>query len=114
MKQTFIQQLIGTEDIVQFSVSFTLALIGAFIMLRYEASARDKHSPNTPYGFDIKFLVKDNVLRLANTLALIFVGIRFSNMIFGGEVTFYTALVIGASLDKVSQFLKNLSSKARK
>lgn len=114
MKQPFLEQFLGTSDTVTFAVSYLFAIIGSLIMLRYEASKRDKSSPATPYSFNTLFLIKDNLIRIFSSLLLIFVGIRFSSAILGQEVTFYSALVIGASLDKISEYLKNISQSARK
>lgn len=111
--EQFLEQFLGTKDTIGFGVSYLIAVIGALIMLRFEAAKRDKLSKNTPYHFSAWFLFRDNAIRIFTSLLLIYVGIRFSSLIFGSEVTFYTALVIGASLDKISEWLKNLSAKAR-
>ena len=93
-------------------MSYLIAVIGALIMLRFEAAKRDKSSKNTPYQFSAWFLFRDNAMRILTSLLLIYVGIRFSNLIFGSEVTFYTALGIGASLDKISGWVKGLSKRS--
>jgi len=109
--EQFLEQFLGTKDTLGFGVSYLIAVIGALIMLRFEASKRDKASKNTPYAFNPWFLLRDNLIRIFTSLLLIYVGIRFSDLIFGSEITFYTALVIGASLDKISQWLKNISAR---
>lgn len=111
MNKTFLEQFLGTSDTVGFLVNFTVAAIGALIMLRYSAIKRDKLSQKTPYHFSKWFLFKDNIGRILNAMLLIYVGIRASDLIFGSEVTFYIALAIGASLDKVSEWVKNLSAR---
>lgn len=111
---TFWELLLGTTDYTAYAVSFVLALIGAFFSLRFQVAKRNKNSPETPQRFSVKFMLADNAMRLLTTVLLIFIGLKFSQELLGAEVTQWGAIVIGLSLDKVSEFLKNQSSKARK
>lgn len=113
-KLSFFEQFIGTSDITYFLVLFAFALIGAFISLRWQVHKRNKRSSATPEPFSWKFMLLDNINRIVVSIFLIFLGLRFSPALLGVEMNEIGAVVLGASLDKVSEGLKNLSLKARK
>lgn len=113
-KLTFFERFIGTSDISSFVILFLFALIGAFISLRFQAHKRNKKSNSTPERFSWKFMLIDNINRIAVTFLLIFLGLRFSTMLLGQDMTEWGAVLLGLGLDKISELLKNLSLKARK
>lgn len=113
-KQNYIEQILGMSDLVMFAITYAFGLLGIFISILWHASNRDKSSQATPVPFSWIFLLKDNIQRITLSLILLFVGIRFSKQMFGQDLTMWVALGVGLTLDKVSQFLKNLSLGARK
>lgn len=107
------ERFIGTTDISYFIILFVFALIGAFISLRWQVHTRDKRSTRTPANISWKFMLLDNVSRMATTFLLIFIGIRFSVLLLGSDMTEWGALLLGLGLDKISEMLKNATKKAR-
>lgn len=111
--KSYLEHIVGPNDLVSFAAAFTFALIGIFLSLLLHARNRNKQSKSTPITFSWGFLLKDNLQRMATSLLLTFVGLRFSNELLGMEFTMWTALIVGFLLDKVAQALKNLSLKQR-
>jgi hypothetical protein len=85
-------------------------LIGAAINIYMDIDTRDVESKNTPKKFSWKFNFLDNRKRYFATLLLIYVGIRFFEQMNGSPLTEYTALLMGFSFDRISQFGKKTSN----
>jgi hypothetical protein len=81
-------------------------IAGVFVSLYLETRGRDIKSKRTPEKFSFKFLAKDNALRLATSLALAFIGFKFSNEMFGVAGSDFTAFTIGVTFDKVIESIK--------
>jgi hypothetical protein len=113
MNKNYIEQIIGMQDPVLFAISYAFGLLGVILSLLWHTSRRNKSNKATPYNFSWRFLLKDNLQRIATSVLLLFIGIRFSKEIIGQDVTMYVALAIGLGLDKLSQMLKNKTLTAR-
>lgn len=97
----------GTETPQQFFVMLFFCFVGVTISLLFNASNRNANSPETPYHFDIWFLIKDNWKRVVLNLLLIYVTIRFYPDVFDGkQLTPFLALGIGIGWDRLAQFIK--------
>lgn len=111
--EKFTITILGTSDFSSFAASFVFALIGIFLSLRLHAKKRNKADTETPYRFSAKFLMLDNLDRIASSVVLVFVALRFCKELVGVDLTMYFALLIGFGLDKISEGLKKASFKAR-
>lgn len=90
-----------------FIALFLFALLGALLNLLFDISERDKSSTRTPESFNFKFMLKDNIVRFAISVLLIYFGIIFSEAIFGVAITIQLAVCLGFSLDAVAVIIKN-------
>jgi hypothetical protein len=114
VKQNYIEQILGMADVKLFLIVYAFGLLGVLMSILLHVNGRDKTSPDTPVPFSWKFFIQDNLQRIVTALILLFLGIRFAGEMFGMGITMWTALVVGFCLDKVAQFLKNMSLEARK
>jgi len=108
----FINILIGNVGVVMFAALFFFALIGVSINLLFHANTRDQSSPNTPKKFSVSFLISDNWKRILLAILLIYVSIRFVQLIFtisvenNNELYLFSAVFIGFIFDKLGEFMK--------
>lgn len=112
--EKFYTLLLGDTDLPTYAAYFVFAMIGAFISLRIKSLKRDKSSLATPYVFSWMFLLQDNLMRLFNGFLLAFLAFRFGSEFVGSEVTVYSAIIIGASTDRLAGLFENLQNNARK
>jgi len=115
----FNQSLFGGYTLGQFAGLLFWALIGAYILLQYDAQTRDVQDLKTPTNFSWKFWLNDNWRRIVFNLVLIMTCIRFSKEVTGMDINEFTALVIGLSSDVLAQLLSkfkivNLKGTAKK
>lgn len=106
--------MLGDQDLPTYLAYFAFAMIGAIISLRIKALNRDKTSANTPYTFSWAFLLQDNAMRLISGFLLSFLAFRFATEFIGTEVTLWSAVIIGASTDRLAGIFDNLQNNARK
>jgi hypothetical protein len=106
--------MLGNTDFPTYAAYFVFALIGAIISLYIKSLKRDKTSPETPYVFSWKFLIQDNLMRLFNGFLLAFLAFRFGSEFIGSEATVWSAVLIGASTDRLAGLFESLQANARK
>lgn len=109
----FLKIVLGNQSMASFFGNLVLAIIGIVLMMSFDANSRNASSPNTPNDFSIKFLLRDNALRLFGSFALscliVSVAIRFCNEMLHVQLNPFIAFVIGLSSDYLSTIIKNLS-----
>ena len=109
----FLSLLMGAMSAPTFAALFFFALIGVSINLLMHANTRDQSSQNTPEKFSLLFLLKDNWKRILLAVLLIYVSIRFVQLIFtipvdsNIELYLFAAVFVGFIFDKLGEFLKN-------
>lgn len=112
--QTFINYITGTTDYPFYMAQWFFAIVGLAISILLHARTRDKQSDNTPDQFSFRFLILDNYKRLFLSVLLIFIFIRFPDMLLTNfpaletlsEIRLGSALLIGLMLDKLAEWLK--------
>lgn len=107
MENELLKLLFGEGSTSQIIATYIFAFIGAIYSLSLNVKSRDKLSPESPYHFSWNFLWCDNTKRIITSVISIFICLRFAKEIFGVDVTMYFALIIGFSLDKLSQYIKD-------
>lgn len=113
-KLTFIDHVLGTQDYSFYLAQWFFAFIGLGISLLLHSTKRDPDSINTPKDFSWRFLIQDNSKRIALAVLLLFVCLRFPEMLVTNfpelatwvQVRLAFATILGLSLDKVAQFMK--------
>lgn len=110
----FTKLMLGEQDLPTYMAYFVFAFIGAVISLYIKSLKRDKTSASTPYKFSFGFLIQDNLLRLVSGFLLAFLVFRFSTEFIGAETTLWSAVLIGASTDRLAGLFDNLQNNARK
>jgi len=111
MKTQIINELLGGIELIPFIAAVFYAVVGATLNLLLHANTRDVNSRRTPDDFSYKFLIQDNWKRIAISVILIFITIRFSQEILGQQLTTYLAFLIGFSVDRLAGFIKKLDNK---
>lgn len=107
MENELLKLIFGEGSTSQIIATYIFAFIGAIYSLSLNVKGRDKESENSPYHFSWSFLWSDNLKRIVASVISIFICLRFAKEIFGVDITMYFALIIGFSLDKLSQYIKN-------
>lgn len=102
----FLQMVFGTGNAAQIAATLLYAYVGAFVSLLYQSTKRDPLSKFSPVHFSLSFLWCDNSKRILRSIILIFICVRFAKEIFGIDITLYFSFIIGFSLDKLSQIIK--------
>lgn len=106
----FQQYVLGELSIPYYLAAFFFASIAILLSLYLHSRTRDPQSQRTPVSFSWKFLIWDNLLRIAVTVSLMFLFFRFSPDIFGKPLSFPIAVGIGFflsfGLDKAVQWLQ--------
>lgn len=100
-----IESILGGYDFFTFLGFLFWALIGAYIVVQFNANNRDVISVRTPVSFSWGFWFKDNVRRVVFTSVLIITTVRFSKDITGREINEFWSLVIGLSSDGLALLL---------
>lgn len=106
MKEDFYQIILGNFTPGMFLGYIAIMFIGAAISLLMDVSKRDKTSRRSPNRFSWWFLLKDNIKRFFLVILIMYVFIRFSDMLFEGQPLDWVLLIMGYNFD-------NLISKAR-
>lgn len=108
--QEFTQYILGDLSIPYYLAAFFFCSIAILLSLYAHSRKRDVTSERTPVAFSWTFLIWDNLLRVAATLALMFLFFRFSPDIFGKPLSFPIAVGVGFflsfGLDKAIQWLQ--------
>jgi hypothetical protein len=102
----FLQLVIGTEDLPMYCAEWFFAAVGVSISLLMEVRKRDVASVRSPEHFSWNFLFSDNARRIYLSVLLIFVALRFSNDLFGVQISLWLSLLIGLGFDKLAEFAK--------
>lgn len=110
MIQEFLQYIFGSGNVAEIAATLFYAYVGAFTSLLYQSVKRDPFSPRTPYHFSFSYLWNDNTKRCLRSIILIFIFVRFTKEIFGVNITLYFSFMIGFSIDKLSEYLKQKSN----
>lgn len=111
----FQENMLGNLSLAYYASTMIFALIGALIGLRLSAMKRDKLSENTPYRFNIWFMIRDNAQRLFTNFLICFVIFRFAGMfITPGVDIMFGAIGIGLFFDQtVAKLVAKFEAKAR-
>lgn len=108
--QEFKQYILGELSVPYYLAAFFFSSIAILLSLYMHSRHRDVSSTRTPVAFSWKFLIWDNLLRIAATISLMFLFFRFSPDIFGKPLSFPIAVGIGFflsfGLDKAIQWLQ--------
>jgi hypothetical protein len=107
---TMLHKIIGSNDPGSFAAAIFFAFVGVVLSLLLQTTKRDINADSTPFDFSWKFLLSDNVKRIATTLLLIYIAIRFYPDLFGKPINEYLALGVGLALDKIAEVIKNASA----
>jgi hypothetical protein len=110
----FLNQLTGGIEPFNYAAGFVFALIGAILSLRIHAQKRDKQSPNTPFNFSFKFMIKDNLNRLLTGFLFTFIAFRFAPEILQQDFSMFLAFLVGLLNDRVAGIISKLELSARK
>lgn len=84
------------------------AIIGMIVNTLISASNRNIHSQKSPLHFSWKFLFKDNYKKILISVFLVFIGVYFSEQIFGIKTSPFAAFVSGLSVNKIVEKFKSL------
>ena len=102
----FNQAVLGGYTIGHFAGLLLWAIVGAYIIIQFNANTRDPKSDRTPVKFSWIFWFRDNVRRVIFNLVLIITALRFGpdmvKKIFNQDVVKineFWALIIGLSSD---------------
>jgi len=113
-KQARIKYLWGGASPAIYFWGLFFALIGIFINTYILTAKAIKKDPMTPQKFNWQYWWannKDRIMRWFGILAVIFISMRFANEIFSQELTMFFAFLLGLTLDKVIEVIRNLKIK---
>ena len=99
MREDFYQIILGQFTPGMFLGYIAIMLIGVAISLLIDVKDRDKGSKRSPRNFSWWFLITDNVKRFISVLLILYVFIRFSDMLFQGQPLDWVLLVMGYNFD---------------
>lgn len=106
-------------DISPNKLGAALIFAGIGIIIRSVLRARKgvKRNGRTPKKFRWSFWLRDNLLSKVTsalgTVAIVFIGIRFSKDIMGYELTMFASLLVGLSVDYIAEKIKKLQPDVR-
>lgn len=106
-KVTFLERMLGTNDVSFLAAVLLFALVGVVISLLIHASNRNPDSYTSPRKFNFWYLIRDNWKRILLDVLLVLVTVRFSQDLVGLKLTELTGLLIGVSYDKIAEWLQN-------
>lgn len=87
------------------------AFFGQYLIVQFDANARDIESTGSPKKFSTWHLIKDNAIRTGGNLLLAAVAIRFSNDLLHWEMNDWNAVKIGFILEAIPVLFKNVKKK---
>ncbi|MGB4776638.1 MAG: hypothetical protein WBP45_15780, partial [Daejeonella sp.] len=105
---------LGTTSVPVYLAGFVLALLGAITGLLLKARTRNKWNAKTPARFSLKFLIRDNIMRLFTGFLITFLAFRFTNELIGLQLTMWLAFLIGLLNDQIAGIIRNIELSARK
>lgn len=108
---TFLLRILGNVTLTDYLFYLFFIGIGVLISVRFIAKGRNKISDNTPYKFNIKFFIVDNLPRVFLSIIKCFVLIRFWTEITGHELSEYSCIFIGLFFDQSSELLAKFKEK---
>jgi hypothetical protein len=116
IKQDFFDQILGGMSVGTLLAAFFFALIGITMMTAMNVMKGIKKNQSSPEHFSFKFFIEDTLPRLISsvlvTLIVIFLSVRFSVDLIGAQLTMIYSLGIGLSIDKATQKILSIASKA--
>jgi len=104
---TVTQHILGTTSAAFFFAMLFFALLGLVANLLLNATDRNPSTTTTPEEFSLKFLLRDNWKRIVLSIVLVLIGLLLMPELFGVPLNKFTATLLGGSLDRVAQALKN-------
>lgn len=104
----FLTIIFGSMSFACWVAYLLFSLLGSFVFTATEVNERDALSNCTPFHFSLKFLALDNLKRYMLTVILIFIQMRFWKDLSGSELTPYTSLLMGFSMDGIAGFSKRI------
>lgn len=113
MLEVYLSELLGNRSVAVWLVCFTFILIGVVVSLIISSRERNKDSPNTPYKFSFKFLVRDNILRILGSVLIAFTIIRFGEDMVGMHIGYFGAFLMGLCFDQLVKIIADWQKKAR-
>lgn len=106
--EDFMQVILGGMSWGTVGGYVMLVVVGAVLSLMNDVRQRDVESQSTPNKFSWWFLIKDNFKRGVWVLALAYVVVRFSGMLFPGEPIAWVMVSLGYNIDNIlSSYKKN-------
>lgn len=112
--EEIILRLLGTVSIVEYLVLTIFIIIGVTASIRIDTLNRDRLSCETPYKFNFKFFLFDNLKRLLKSVTMIFLIIRFGEDLTGTKLSDWGAVLIGLSFDQVGVIIGDRLEKFKK
>lgn len=104
--KSILANILGEADVAHWISAIFFALVGIVVSLLISSSKRDARSPGTPYKFSWRYLIFDNGKRIALSILLVFITLRFSQELLSAQFTMYFALGVGLGLDRLSAHLQ--------
>jgi hypothetical protein len=111
--QNLVDNILGENlDVAGYISCFLFAFIGLFLRWYWRSRKGVKNNPNSPNKFHWGYWLNRNLLpKLFSCMAtflIIFLSLRFSFELVGLLPSMILSLIVGLSIDKVSDLLKNL------
>jgi hypothetical protein len=104
--KSLIDSLLGGQEPHVFIANFIFAMLGVLLTLLASSTFRNVESERTPKQFSWKFFLSDNVKRILAGIILIYLALRFTQDIFGIQVSNWFAVVIGILHDSLAWIVK--------
>jgi len=111
--KTFIDSLLGGQEAPIFLTNAFFALLGVVLTLLLSTTFRDVESKRTPVAFSWRFFWIDNRKRIAAGIILIYLALRFTEELFGVEVSNFFSVLIGCINDQIAFIVKDKISALR-
>lgn len=101
--------LLGGMAFETFAALFIIAMLGVLFSLLIHTTNRDVYSQNSPVRFSFIYMLKDNFSRIFLNIFACVVLIRFCKELTGKDLNDWVAFMLGMTLDKIMELLKNLN-----
>lgn len=105
----FVESIIGTTAPAKMLGMVIFIALGWALAILQDTNTRNVNSTATPAQFSWRFFFLDNIKRIALTLIIVFVQLRFFEQLTGQPLNEYTAFLLGFSSDCVSAMGKRNS-----
>ncbi len=101
------QYLLGSISPAAWIAALLFSIVGVWISLLLDSNTRDKDSLRSPYSFNARFLIMDNIQRIILNALLILIFLRFTPELLGVKMTMITAFFVGLGFDRLGLMLRN-------